>query len=215
MRGRVLPVTEDHVQLRAVYDDGKVVVGEHDIDEPHKDRTGHSIVDFSTEPTGTITSDACEAILEANLILIGPGDLYSSLLANCVIGGFKEAMQKAPGTFIYAVNLMTRPGQTDNMTACDHITQIERYVGRTPDIVVINTGVVPEHLLTKYAEFGQFPVHDDGDCFKGKIIRADLLHKDEVVKSHSDVLMRSLVRGDGEKFAELLMRLLQQKHDCI
>ena len=208
VRGEVLPITEDHVELVAEYDDGVIVVGEHDIDEPEKNRTGHKIVQFRAEPQGRITQDAKTALKEADLILIGPGDLYSSLLANCVIGGMDEALRNAPGKFIYAVNLMTRPGQTDSMSACAHIKEIERYTGRTPDIVIINTGTVPKHLLLRYAEFGQLPVHDDGDDFTGKIIRADLLHSDEVVKSKSDVLVRSLVRGDGDKFAELLMSLL-------
>jgi 2-phospho-L-lactate transferase/gluconeogenesis factor (CofD/UPF0052 family) len=109
---------------------------------------------------------------------------------------------------VFAANLMTRPGQTDNMTAIDHVTEIERYVGRRPDVVVVNTGEVPEHLLKKYADSDQFPVVDDCDGYDAKIIRADLLSRDEVVKSKADVLQRSLVRGDGAKFARLLLTLL-------
>lgn len=211
VRGHVLPVTEDDVHIVAEYDDGVVIKGEHDIDEPAPDRYGHRIIALRTEPTATISDDAREAILGADLILIGPGDLYSSLLANCVVEGFSAAILQAKAKLVFASNLMTRPGQTDNMTATDHVKEIERYVGRRPDIVIVNTGTVPEHLLQKYAESEQYPVIDDCDSYDAEIIRADLLSTDEVVKPKSDVLQRSLVRGDGKKFAKLLMELLKSK----
>lgn len=208
VRGRVLPVTSDDVQLMAEYDDGVIIKGEHDIDEPTEDRDGHHIVKLWTEPEASVSPDASAVIKEADLILIGPGDLYSSLLANCVIGGVSAAILQSEAKLVYAANLMTRPGQTDDMTACDHAREIEKYVGKRPDVVIVNTGTVPEHLLKRYAEFGQFPVVDDCDGYEAEIIRADLLSNDEVVKSKADVLQRSLVRGDGEKFAKLLVTLL-------
>lgn len=211
VRGHVLPVTEDDVHIVAEYDDDVIVKGEHDIDEPAEERYGHRIVKLYTEPAATISDDAREAILDADLILIGPGDLYSSLLANCVVGGVSEAIVQSKAKLVYASNLMTRPGQTDNMSACDHVREIERYVGRRPDIVIVNTGTVPKHLLEKYAESEQYPVIDDCDEYEAEIIRADLLSTDEVVKPKSDVLQRSLVRGDGEKFAALLVKLLESK----
>jgi len=210
VRGRVLPVTEDNIHIVAKYDDGVVVTGEHDIDEPALDRYGHRIVKLSTNQKGVVAPDTREAILGADLILIGPGDLYSSLLANCVVDGVSAAILQSQATLVYAANLMTRAGQTDGMTACDHAREIEHYIGKRPDIVVVNTGTVPEHLLERYAESHQFPVVDDCDDYEAEIIRADLLSTDEVIKSKGDVLQRSLVRGDGEKFAELLLKLLKR-----
>jgi len=208
VRGQVLPVTTDAVDIVAEYDDGVVVKGEHDIDEPAADRTGHRIVNFWAEPVGTITADAKKALLEADLIVIGPGDLYSSLLANLVIGGVSAAILESRAPIVYAANLMTRPGQTDDMTACDHAREIERYIGRQPDYVVVNTGTVPAHLLERYKSYQQYPVVDDCDGYGAEIIRTDLLSSEEVVKSKTDVLVRSLVRGDGEKFAKLVLKLL-------
>ncbi len=208
VQGQVLPVTTDDVQLVATYDDGVIVEGEHEIDEPEMDRNEHRITTFTTCPKGTITEESKQAILNADLILLGPGDLYPSLLANCVIEGVPEAIRTSKGMFVFATNLMTRPGQTYNMTAADHVHEIEKYVGRLPDCVIINTAAVPTHLLLKYAEEFQFPVVDDGDTLNCKVLRADLLAKDEVLKSKGDVLKRSLVRGDGDKFAELLVDLL-------
>lgn len=211
IRGRVIPVTADQVNLCAEYDDGTVIKNEHDIDEPADSRKKSRIVNFRTEPKGQICEDAKSAILNADLVLLGPGDLYSSLLANCVIEGVSSAILESRATFVFAANLMTRPGQTYGMTACDHVYEVKKYVGKLPDVVIINTGKVPEPLLESYAKMHQFPVTDDCQLIESevKIIREDLLSRDEVVKKKGDVLQRSLVRGDSEKIAELILSLLQ------
>jgi uncharacterized cofD-like protein len=209
VKGTVLPVTEDDVHIVATYDDGKVVEGEHEIDEPPEDRFEHRIVSLTTNPKAHITKDAQQALLSADLILIGPGDLYSSLLANCVVEGVPEAIQASKAKLVFASNLMTRPGQTHNMTARGHVDEVSKYVGRTPDCVVVNTGEVPKHLLEKYAQGFQYPVIDDCVSSVYTVIRADLLSSDEVVRKKGDVLQRSLVRGDGDKFAKVLLGLLE------
>lgn len=209
VKGKVLPVTHDDVHLVATYDDGVVVEGEHWIDEPSEERQAHTVKQLVTKPAGKITKEAADAISNADLILLGPGDLYASLLANCVIEGVSEAIRASKAEFVFAANLMTRPGQTHGMSAKEHVAEVARYVGQMPDYVVINTGKVPPHLLEKYALAFQFPVVDDCDSLTCKIIRDDLLSSDEVVKRKGDVLQRSLVRGDGDKFAALLMSLLQ------
>ena len=209
IHGRVLPVTTDDINIVAKFEDGVITEGEHEIDEPTDDRIGKKIVDFYTTPKGKITTEVDEAIRGADLVLLGPGDLYSSLLANCVIEGVPEAIQASKGIFVYASNLMTSPGQTDTLTASQHVYEVAKYVGQMPDYVVINTGQVPAHLLERYAEALQFPVVDDSDVLDCKIIKEDLLSDDEIIKKKGDVLRRSLVRGDGDKFAKMLMGLLE------
>lgn len=209
VKGKVLPVTENDVHIVATYDDKVVIQGEHEIDEPATDRNAHRIVSFSTNPKGYITQEAKDAILNADLILLGPGDLYSSLLANCVIEGVAEAICTSKAQFVFALNLMTRPGQTNGMTARDHVAEVAKYVGQMPDCVIVNTGQVPKPLLEKYAEAFQFPVVDDIENLQCRVIRQDLLSTEEVVKPKGDVLQRSLVRGDGDTFASLLMTLLE------
>lgn len=209
VQGTVLPVTEDNIHIVATYDDGVIIEGEHEIDEPKEDRYEHHIVSLATTTKGKINESAREALLTADLILLGPGDLYSSLLANCVIEGVPEAIRESKGQFVFASNLMTRPGQSFNMTASEHVKEVEKYVGQMPDHVIINTGEVPAHLLKRYAEAFQFPVVDDCQLLSCNVIRADLLSSDEVVKRKGDVLQRSLVRGDGDKFAKVLLGLFQ------
>lgn len=205
VRGRVLPVTADRIHLVAEYENGEIVKGEHNIDEPPPERFAHSIANLYTEPVGKITDDARQAIIEADLIVLGPGDLYTSLLANCVVAGVKEALTEAAGRFVFAVNLMTKPGQTTGLTASGHVREVEKYLGRLPDTVIINTGEIPTPLLQRYEEKQQFMVVDDSEQLGTEVLRADLLHQDEVKQKTGDRLARSLVRGDGEKFAQLLV----------
>ncbi len=208
IRGTVLPVTKDKVNLVAVYNDDIVIKGEHDIDEPQKERYSHNIKNLYTEPKATITPDAQTAITNADFIVLGPGDLYTSLLANCVIEGVSEAILSSKAKFIFVTNLMTSQGQTHKMTAQDHVAEVFKYVGKSPDVVVINTAKVPEQLLQKYAEAFQFPVIDDITDSVCEVVRADLLHNTPVMKIKGDVLQRSLVRGDAQKMGKVLYGLL-------
>lgn len=207
LRGRVLPVTEDSVHLVATYDNGATVVGEHDIDEPSPDRKNCRIVKLATDKPGSITEDARNAIESADLIIIGPGDLYTSLLANCVIEGVPEAIRKSDARFVFITNLMTRPGQTRGMKISDYLSELQVYVKRKPDVVLINTTSLPENVLERYAHEGDYPVEDD--LKNGlQIIRGDFLSHKQVEKKKGDVLQRSLIRHDGAKLADAIIKLL-------
>jgi len=152
LRGKVVPVTTEKVDLVATYDDGVQVVGEHDIDEPTKDRAKHMITKLAVTPSATISEAAEAAILDADLIVLGPGDLYTSVLANCVVEGVPEALRNSPAKIIYVCNLMTKLGQTASKGVVEHVREITSYVGRTPDFVFVNSGAFGEDLLKKYVE---------------------------------------------------------------
>ncbi len=209
VRGTVLPVTQDRVHIVATYDDGVEVEGEHDIDEPPEERFEHRITNLATNPIATITPDAKKAIEEADMVVLGPGDLYTSLMANCVVEGVSEAIQASEAKFVFVTNLMTSQGQTHDMTAKDHVEEVLKYVGRAPDTVVVNTAKVSKELLDRYAEAFQYPVVDDMNEVACNIVRADLLDDTPVEKKQGDVLQRSLVRGDAEKMGKVLYDLLQ------
>jgi uncharacterized cofD-like protein len=209
VRGTVLPVTEDKIHIVATYDDGVEVEGEHSIDEPEEERFDHRIKKLYTNPKATIASDARKALENADMIVLGPGDLYTSLLANCVVDGVCDAIKKSDAKFVFLTNLMTKPGQTQGMTAKDHVEEILKYVCRAPDTVVVNTAPVPEELLARYAQAHQYPVEDDMNEVACNIVRADLLDDEPVAKKEGDTLQRSLVRGDAQKMGKVLYNLLQ------
>jgi len=209
VRGTVLPVTEDKVHIVATYDDGIEIEGEHHIDEPEEERFTHHITNLRTEPRAVINPDVQRAIENADMVVLGPGDLYTSLIANCVVEGIPEAIQASKAPFVFVTNLMTSQGQTYGMTAKDHADEVLKYVGRPPDTVLVNTGIVSESLLKRYADAFQFPVVDDADHIACTIVRADLLDDAEVIQKKGDILQRSLVRGDAKKMGTAIYNLLQ------
>lgn len=207
VRGRVLPVSNCCTHLCATYDDGVVVTSEHEIDEPSEERAAHRIARLSLLEPAEISPEVKEAIRGADMIVMGPGDLYASLLSICVVDGVAEAVTESPAQFVYITNLMSRPGQTRGMRQTDYLREIDSVVKRHPDTVIINTTPLPERVLQKYETEGDYPVEDDLSN-GAKIIRDDFLETEEVVMRSGDVLKRALIRHDGHKLAAALMKLL-------
>lgn len=210
LSGSVLPVTTNNSHLTAIYDDGVFVEGEHNIDDPEKDRFGHRIKELSLNPVATINNEVSAALRAADLIVIGPGDLYSSLLANIVVSGVPEAISSARAKVVYIANLMERLGQTEGMTVSDCVNEIERYLRRAPDVILINNAPLPRDVVELYATIdGTKPVIDDADDSVAEtIVRTDLISHQQSEKSSSDTVVRSLIRHDSDKLASAVISLL-------
>ncbi len=208
VKGRVLPVTLSNSNLVAVYEDGERVVGEHFIDEPDRDRKV-KIQKLSLEPISKANPKAIEAIMEADIVVIGPGDLYTSLIVNLLVKGVVKALQKTKAKIVYIMNLMTRHGQTTGFPAKDHIFALEKYLGKNQlDFVLVNSEKIPDKIIKKYEkEENSIAVKDDLEGGSFKIIRGDFLNKKEVKKSSADSLKRSLIRHDSDKLAKSLAKL--------
>lgn len=208
LQGKILPITTQNIQLKAEYEDGQVLIGEHEIDEP-KHIGGKRIVKLATKPKGRIYQQAEKAILQADLVILGPGDLYTSILSNLVIHGVKKAFQKSQAKIAYIVNLMTRFSQTYNFTAQDHVNEIERYLGKKLDFVLINKAKIPPKILKLYQEERGMAVKDDlGKKNHFQIVRQDLLAASVLVKSKGDILQRSYLRHSPKKLAKVVIKLL-------
>jgi uncharacterized cofD-like protein len=209
VNGDILPITTDQVKLAAQYDNGDVLVGEEYVDEP--DEATHDctarVVKLWTQPKAQISEEARKAIETADEIIIGPGDLYSSLLSNVVIEGVPEAIQKSQGKFIYVSNLVSKYGQTHGMKLSDYISEIENYSGRELDKAVVNNSELPEAILERYENENSYPILDDGPP-NGKIIRGDVVSSQEVIRKDGDVVKRSLLRHDSDKLAAQLVKLI-------
>jgi uncharacterized cofD-like protein len=209
IRGSVIPVTADNVQLVAAYDDKTTVEGETYIDEPAPAFAHRHIEALYTNPLAVISDDAFEAIVSADCIVIGPGDLYSSILANCVVQGVPEAFAQSRASIIYIANLMSRPGQTRGMSIGDHVREIERYIARYPDVVFMNTAPLPEAVLASYQTQGDAPPLDDTHLLSIPVVAEDLLSSEAVHLSKSDRLTRSLLRHDPLKVTNAILKYLQ------
>lgn len=210
IKGKVIPVSYTDTNLSARYEDGHVVGEEHLIDEPEHDGT-LKIEEVFLIPPAHATPEAIEAIRQADLIILGPGDLYTSLIPNLLVEGIPEALAQTNATIVYVLNLMTKYGQTYQYTASDHLKALERYIDRSVDAVLMNTAPIPKRALAVYAKSHEVPVVDNlVDRKPYRLYRVDLVGRALVTKSKSDALVRSLIRHDSMKLANALMHMLNK-----
>jgi uncharacterized cofD-like protein len=208
VQGRVLPVSTNHTDLIATYSDGVTITGEHQIDEPSADRLDHQITNLAVNPGVQASDRACAAIAAADMVVLGPGDLYTSVLANVVVPGIETTLRDTTARLVYVANLMTKQGQTSGMGAAEHLEQITKYIGRAPDVLLVNVTRLPAELLSTYAADHEFPVSFNYEADTTRVIPADLLASETIATKAGDTLKRSLIRHDSDKIAQKLIGLL-------
>lgn len=151
LKGKVVPLTEDNVTLMAEMEDGSIVEGEHHITV---DRRNIKRVFYKEEPTPT--SEAIKAILEADLIVLSMGSLFTSIIPNLICDKIVDALEKSPAKIMYVCNMMTQPGETDGFTVTDHVSMLNQYLGqRKVDVVIANNGKIDATLAEKYETLEQ------------------------------------------------------------
>ncbi len=158
IRGRVLPSTLDDMKLVAEMEDGRIIHGESTIPEAHG-----KIKRLYTEPANCkALDDVIQAIRGAELIILGPGSLYTSVIPNLLIKEIAEEIAKSKAKKIYVCNIMTQPGETDNYTVSDHLKALIQHAGsnKIVDAVLVNN-YLPENLADKYQKSGSYPVKID------------------------------------------------------
>jgi uncharacterized cofD-like protein len=210
IRGRVLPASMDSVNLVAEYEDSTIVTGEHFIDEP-KHNGKLKIKKLYTQPKAIITDETKDAIKKSDCIIIGPGGFYTTILANLVVNGMVEAIQKSKAVKIFVLNLMTEYGQTYGFSVWNFIDELNKYLSvDSLDYVLINNNVIPDKILKKYKKYHAEPVINDLDgAMPFKIITADLLSKKLIKQEKGDILKRSLIRHNGDKIARECIKLVK------
>ena len=123
LKGKVLPLTEDYVTLKAKMKDNSIIEGEHNITESHK-----GIKEITYKEKVTTNPLVIDAIKQADLIILSMGSLYTSLIPNLIPSDIKKVIKEAKAKVMYVCNMMTQPGETDNFTASDHIKVINKYL---------------------------------------------------------------------------------------
>jgi uncharacterized cofD-like protein len=158
--GHVLPVTTTRATLCARLSDGSIIRGETEIDRPG-DRPILPIEDVFLDPPVSVLPQVRKALQRADKILIGPGDLYTSVVPCLLTGGVSDAIQSSDGEVIYICNVMTKRGETDSYRASDFVRAIHRYLGRRVDTVIVNTSAPAAELAERYADEGSAMVEPD------------------------------------------------------
>lgn len=206
-RGNVTPVTFMPTTLCAKYEDGEVIRSEKNIDVAFHKK--NRIVEMFLDPQVKANPLAIKQIENAQYIIIGPGDIYTSIVPNLIVSGIKKAIMRSKAKIIYICNLMTKQGQTHGYTAQDHKEDIERYIGKKISHMVMNTENIPPEIIAAYEKEEEFPVRDDVVSKRNfKVHRLPLLSKKAYTKSTGDALSRSLLRHDPKKVASLLKSII-------
>lgn len=196
VRGAVYPVTLDNVRLCAELEDGTIIRGETNIDIPKHNGDLH-IKKIFLDPPAKLNPHAGEIIRVADMVIIGPGDLYSSLIPNLLVRGIIGAIKKSRAKKVYVVNLMTKWGETNGFAADDFINAVERYVGKgTLDYAVVNTKRPTLGRMKKYEEESSQFVEKGTLSSRPVPIFGDFLRR------------RGFVRHDPERLAEVLVSLI-------
>jgi len=192
-RGRIFPSTTQNVTLEAVMEDGSVVAGETRIARSCKRIRRVRLVPRRVRPL----PEVLEAIRQADLILIGPGSLYTSIIPNLLISGVAEGIEKSKATCVYISNLMTQPGETHGYSVADHIQAIHRHTRRRLiDWVVINRQLISDAVARRYRALGAEPVRTDLDQLQRMGLRCifdNLLEEHGVVRHNRQQLTRVLL----------------------
>ncbi len=197
IRGRVLPATLHDVTLCAEFTDGSAVEGESSIT-----RAGRVIRRVYLKPARVpALQDVLEAIGEADLIVLGPGSLYTSVIPNLLVEGVVDALHRSRGLKVYVCNVMTQHGETRGFRASDHIRVLLEQGGRGLfEYALVNTRRPRNQaLLARYSQEGAEPVEPDPDAIKALGVRSvgeDLISEEE------------LVRHDPRKISAVLLQLL-------
>jgi len=213
VKGDVIPVTYKQVEIGIKYKSGEIIWGEKNIDTNYKEKS--RVIDVFIKPINAKTNSLAELrILQSDFLIIAPGDLYSSVIPIFKFQGIKRAIKKTKAKIIYIMNLMTKSGQTTNYKASDHLFDLEKYLEKKIDLVVLNNGPIPKKIIDWYHSEGEKPVKDDlkNSNFFAKIIREDILDNKLYRKSQSekfvDIKVRSLLRHDSDKLAKILLKIL-------
>lgn len=192
VRGQVLPATLTPIELVATLEDGSTIFGESQISKSKR-----PISEIRVEPAAPqATPDAVKAIQEADVIVIGPGSLYTSLAPNLLIPELREALHASKAPKIYICNVMTQPGETDGFTASDHVKALRKVAGdKAFDWILVNQDP-PERLRDRYEAQGQYPVLCDREACEElgvKVLEASLLDEGAFARHDPQALALALV----------------------
>lgn len=202
--GEIYPSTLSDVRLHATLTDGSALLGEVAISgsylgEKTVTLPRHArIVQLSIDPADAQPTDrALEALNEADLVLVGPGSLYTSVLPNLVIKPIAEALRQSRALRVYICNVMTQPGESDGYTAEEHLQAVIEHAGLVVDVMILNGGRPSEAILSAYASQGQHPVQFNVDAIREFGVTpffGDIIEEENYVRHDSVALANTIFR---------------------
>jgi uncharacterized cofD-like protein len=214
VKGEVVPVTSEDTDLFIRLKSGKVLKGEHEVNINHKiEKSG--IAKYYLQPKAKANPKALKKIKEADLIVIGPGNHYCSVLPNFAVEGIGAEIAASKAKIIYNCNLVNKRGHTENFSLDDYVDSVNQMLGKKRiDFVAYNIQKPSKKLIENYRKKGENLVAFDKFARKKrsyKIVQADLLSSKIPVYSKNDAIssVRSFIRHDSDKLARVVMAIAE------
>jgi uncharacterized cofD-like protein len=205
IRGKVLPVTTEAVTLVGVTRDGRKVRGELDISHNGRDLEGIWLEPDGAKPL----TEALTAVDEADLIVLGPGSLFTSVVPNLLLPEFAKQLREAPAPKVYVCNLMTQPEETEGMDIEAHLNWVSAAMGAVPDYIVVNSEPFPDDLVALYKKEGAVPLYlDRRQRQKITQLGCSILELPMI-----QIADEKLLRHNSYKLAEMLFRMFRGMGD--
>lgn len=215
-KGEVIPVTNEDMRLFIELKNGKLIKGENELD-CNREIESSGIKKIFLRPRVKANKKAIERIKKADLIIIGPGDFYGSIVPNLLVDGISEAIRKSKAKIVFNCNLTNKKGQTEGFDLDQYVFEINKYIGKKRiDYATFNIENPSPSLIRKYEKKeGKGMVVRLNEKKQGersfRIIRAELLSGEKIRKNPRDLISdtRSFIRHDSGKLAKILMMILE------
>ncbi|MFA5005126.1 MAG: YvcK family protein [Candidatus Omnitrophota bacterium] len=199
LRGQVIPSTLEKVNLAAHYKDGSSLVGEEKIPKARKLINKVALIPEHSQAT----PDALKAIREAQMIVLGPGSLYTSIIPNLLVSDIAQAIASSQAIKVYVCNVMTQPGETDNYSVSDHISAMVKHSSaRILDYCLVNTGDVPQDIVERYTKQNSSRVL----CDRKKIEQMGY----RVIEEDFVTIQDGVIRHDPEMLARIILGFIEE-----
>lgn len=208
IKHNILPSSLNKSTLCAKLENNQNINGENNIDEVIGFNGNIRIKQLFLNPKVKINPEARKIIKNSDLIVLGPGDLHTSIIPNILVSGMPKAIKYSNAKIIYVCNLMTKFGQTNNFKVSDFVSEIDKYLGKNViDYVIFNTQKPPVRSLNSYKKEREFFVEADYNNFNDNYsyLPAKLLSNKIYIKNPGDTLKRSLIRHDSNKLAKIIL----------
>lgn len=193
VEGNIYPIVNGSVVLNAELDDGTIVTGESNIPVKNKKIERVFLTPEEMEPIPEVV----EAIMEADVVVISPGSLYTSILANLIVSGLQKALHETKAKVVFVCNIMTQDGETNNYSAIDHVQAIFRHIGnQTIDTIIVHNQPIPANMLQKYETEDSIPVvyqRDRLEILGLEVIEADILDDTHPMVRHDTAVLADIL----------------------
>ncbi|MDN3508513.1 MAG: YvcK family protein [Candidatus Neptunochlamydia sp.] len=204
IKGKVIPVTTHQVRLKMILKNRKILEGEKEIYLSHEIDKGYNKIYL--EPFPESNPHAISEIRNADLIILGPGGLHTSIIPNLLVGGVSQALRESHAKKVFIANLMNRKGQTTGYEVSDYLNEIVTYLGDDIfDYILVNSQTPDQELIEKYAEEGELV---ENDMSGPRVISAPLLGELSQSLKGDTLITRSLIRHNSTQVTKEIMKIV-------